>query len=177
MTRKLVVSGLLAGMALFAGNVSAQSCSGTNSCTVTSTATVAVPALVDLNVSGAGAIALTAPTPASFGSFVQDNGPAFTVKANRSWSLAVHTTAATNWTYSGGNGGIKPIGDLTWSNTVAGTYLPISGTAASVVTAQAKTNAGSPTIFFKTLYAANFDDDRNSAGSYSLPLVFTLSAP
>jgi hypothetical protein len=178
MTRKTLFTTLTVALSILgAGSVSAQSCSGTNSCTVTSTASVAVPALVDLNVSGAGAITLTPPTAADFGSAVQDNGPTFTVKANRSWSLAVHTTAVTNWTYAGGNGGVKPITDLTWSNTAGGAYVAITGTAASIVTAQAKTNSASPTIFFKTLYPAAFDDNRNSAGTYSIPLVFTLSAP
>jgi hypothetical protein len=183
MTRKTILTVVLTAVAvtaiamLGADGLSAQSCSGTNSCTVTTTASLALPALVDLNVSGGGAIVLTPPTASDFGSAVQDNGPTFTVKANRSWSLAVHTTAVTNWTYAGGNGGIKPISDLTWSNTAGGSYAAITGTAASIVSAQAKTNAGSPTIFFKTLYPAAFDDDRNSAGSYSIPLVFTLSAP
>ena len=178
MTRKIVVSSLLTALSMLTvGNLSAQSCSGTNSCSVTSTASVTVPALVDLNVSGAGAITLTPPTASDFGSAVLDNGPTFTVKANRSWSLAVATTAVTNWTYAGGNGGVKPNTDLTWSNTVGGTYVAISTTAASIVTAQAKTNGASPTIFFKTLYPAAFDDNRNSAGTYSIPLVFTLSAP
>jgi hypothetical protein len=156
---------------------SAQTCSGTNSCTVTSNASVTIPALVDLSVSGGGTITLTAPTAAEMGSFVADVGPTFTVKANRTWSLAVHTTAATNWTYTGTQGGVKPISDLMWSNTAGGTYAAVTGTAASVVTAQAKTNAGAPTIFFHTLYAAGYDDARNAAGSYSIPLVFTLSAP
>jgi hypothetical protein len=178
MTRQSFVSGLLTALSILgAGSLSAQSCSGTNSCSVTSNASVAVPALVNLNVSGAGAITLTAPAASDFGSAVQDNGPTFTVKANRSWSLAVATTNVTNFTYAGGNGGVKPITDLTWSNTSGGTYVAMSTTAASIVTAQAKTNSASPTIFFKTLYPAAFDDNRNSAGTYSIPLVFTLSAP
>jgi hypothetical protein len=178
MTRKVLATSLLTALSILTvGNLSAQSCSGSNSCTVTSTASVAVPALVDLNVSGGGAITLTPPAASDFGSAVQDNGPTFTVKANRSWSLAVNTSAVTNWTYAGGNGGVKPIGDLTWSNTSGGAYVAITNTAASIVTAQAKTNSGAPTIFFKTLYPAAFDDNRNSAGTYSIPLVFTLSAP
>lgn len=156
----------------------AQNCSGVNSCTVTSTASVTVPALVDLTVAGAGNITLTSPAAADLATgYVQDAGPAITVKANRTWTLAVHTTAATNWAYTGTQAGVKPISDLTWSSTANGTYTAISGTAASVVTNQARTNAGSPTIFFRTLYSANFAMDNNAAGSYSIPLVFTLSAP
>ncbi|MGQ0813492.1 MAG: hypothetical protein ACT4O1_03415 [Gemmatimonadota bacterium] len=157
---------------------SAQNCSAVNSCSVNSTASVTVPALVDLTVAGAGSITLTSPTAADLTTgYVEDAGPAITVKANRTWTLAVHTTAAANWTYAGTQGGVKPISDLTWSNTAAGTYAAITGTAASVVTNQARTNAGSPTIFFRTLYSADFSNDGNAVGSYSIPLVFTLSAP
>ena len=82
MTRNTIISSLMTALAMLsAGSLSAQSCSGTNSCSVTSTASVAVPALVDLNVAGAGAIALTAPAATDFGSYVQDAGPTFTVKA------------------------------------------------------------------------------------------------
>lgn len=169
---------LMTAAALMGSAANAQSCSGTTSCSVNSTASVTVPALVDLTVAGAGAIALTSPSAADLTTgYVQDAGPAITVKANRTWTLAVHTTAATNWTYSGTQGGVKPIGDLTWSNTAGGTYAAISGTAAPVVTNQARTNAGAPTIFFRTLYSSDFAADKNAAGSYSIPLVFTLSAP
>jgi hypothetical protein len=167
-------------VALFAtvAPANAQNCAGTNSCTVTSTASVVVPALVDLTVAGAGSISLTSPAAADLATgYVQDAGPSITVKANRTWTLAVHTTAAANWTYTGTQSGVKPISDLTWSSTAAGTYSAITGTAASVVTNQARTNAGSPTIFFRTVYSSDFSSDNNAAGSYSIPLVFTLSAP
>ena len=157
---------------------SAQNCSGVTSCTVTSQASLMIPALIDLTVAGAGNINLTSPTAADLTTgYVQDAGPAITVKANRTWTLAVHTTAVTNWTYVGTQAGVKPIEDLTWSNTATGTYSAISGTAASVVTNQARTNAGAPTIFFRTVYSSDFSSDSNAAGAYILPLVFTLSAP
>ncbi|MGH7555886.1 MAG: hypothetical protein ACREMQ_23025 [Longimicrobiales bacterium] len=171
------VSGMLAVVALVvASDLTAQTCGGVNSCSVTVDASVAVPALVSLNL-GAGSITLTPPTVADFGSFVQDNGPSFTVKANRSWSLSVHTTATTDWTYVGTAGGVKPIGDLTWSNTSTGTYVAVTNTAAAIVTNQAKTNGASPTLFFRTHWAAAFDDPRNAAGTFTIPLMFTLSAP
>ena len=173
------VIGMMFAAAVVAAPANAQgTCNGTNSCTVTTTASVTVPALVDLAVAGAGAVTLTSPTVADLSTgYVQDAGPAITVKANRTWTLSVHTTAATNWTYSGTQGGVKPIADLTWSNTAGGTYAAITTSAASVVTNQARTNAGAPTIFFRTLYSSDFSADKNAAGSYSIPLVFTLSAP
>ena len=173
---KKVVTGAVMAFAVMNSDVAAQSCVGVNSCSVTANASVTVPALLSLSL-GSGTIPLTAPTDLNLGSYVQDNGPTFTVKANRSWSLSVHTTAASNWTYTGTNGGVKPIADLTWSNTAGGTYAAITNSAAAIVSGQARTNAGSPTIFFRTLYAAAYDDPRNAAGTFEIPLVFTVSAP
>jgi hypothetical protein len=174
--RKVVVVAVV-GLTMFAGSrVAAQSCGGVNSCTVAVDASVTVPALVRLSL-GAGSITLTPPTDAESGSYVQDNGPSFTVRSNRSWSLSIHTSAATDWTYTGTDGGVKPIGDLTWSATAGGTYVAVTGTAAAIVSGQPKTNGANPTIFFRTLWAAAFDDPRNAAGVFTIPLVFTLSAP
>ena len=172
----LVMVGLMIAAASSTAN--AQNCSGVNSCNVTSTASVTIPALVDLTVAGAGSITLTSPAVADLATgYVEDAGPSITVKANRTWTLSVHTTAVTNWAYVGTQGGVKPISDLTWSNDATGTYAAITGTAASVVTNQARTNSGAPSIFFRTVYSSDFSADKNAAGSYSIPLVFTLSAP
>jgi hypothetical protein len=136
--------------------------------------------LIDLTVAGGGAVTLTAPTASdlSGNGYVEDAGPAITVKSNRTWKLQVHTTNATNFTYtSGGQSGVKPITDLTWSNTSSGTYAAITGTAADVTVNNARTNSASPTIFFRTLYPNDFSSDRNAAGTYTVALVFTLSAP
>jgi hypothetical protein len=139
---------------------------------------VTVPALVDLTVAGAGAITLTSPTAANFVTgYVQDAGPSITVKSNRLWSLSIHTTAAPNWTYVGDQGGVKPIGDLSWSETAGGTYVGITTSAAAFATDQPATNNGAPTIFFRTLYSSDFSSPRNASGVYSIPLVFTIAAP
>ena len=158
----------------------AQTCTGNTAagCTVNTTASVTVPALVELTVAGAGSIALTSPTVADLTTgYVEDAGPALSVKANRAWTLSVHTTAATNWTYVGTEAGVKPISDLTWANTATGTYAAITTSAAAIVSNQTRTNTGAPTIFFRTLYSSDFSSDRNAAGTYSIPLVFTLAAP
>lgn len=175
---KRVLTAVLLMMAgLMGDDAQAQGCSG-SACSVTSTARLDVPALVALSVAGGGSLALTAPTVADLATgYVDDAGPAITVKANRTWSLSVHTTAVTNWAYTGTQGGVKPIGDLTWSRTTGGSYTAIGNTAAAVVTNQARTNAGAPTIFFRTLYSSDFSANKNAAGSYSIPVVFTLSAP
>jgi hypothetical protein len=177
MMKRILLSATLIGGVTVAP-AAAQSCSGTASCSVTSTASVTIPALVALDVAGGGALTLTAPTVADLSTgYVQDAGPSITVKANRTWTLSVHTTATTNWSYTGSEGGVKPISDLTWSNTSTGTYAAITNSAAAVVTNQAKTNAGAPTIFFRTVYSSDFSANNNAVGSYSIPVVFTLSAP
>jgi hypothetical protein len=176
----LKASAVALGLALAAAiPANAQnSCTGTASCTASVSATLDIPALVSLQVGSSGSFALTAPavTDITTNGYVQDAGPAITVKANRSWTLSVSTTNVTNWNYSGTQGGVKPIGDLTWSTTSGGTYNAISGTPAVLATG-AKTNAGAPTIFFRTLYPNDFGDNRNAVGTYDINLTFTLTAP
>jgi hypothetical protein len=167
-----------AALALFVhAPASSQTCAGVSSCQVSTTASVTVPALVKLDVSGGGAFALTSPGADDMeAGYVQDSGPTFNVKANRGWTLTVHTTNASNWTYTGDQGGVKPVSDLTWSTTANGTYAAISGTAAEVANGS-RTSGASPSIFFRTLYSADLGDDRNAAGSYGMSLVFTVAAP
>jgi hypothetical protein len=108
---------------------------------------------------------------------VADPGPAFTVKANRSWTLNIKSGNATNWTYAGSNGGVKPIGDLTWANAVAGTYAAITASDAVFTSGGTSTNGAAAAAFFKTNYPAGFTNAANAPGTYSLPIVFTLTAP
>lgn len=169
-----VALGLTASAALAQQSCQANSAAG---CSVNTTAQVVVPAMIELTVAGTGTINLTSPdVDALTGGFVPDVGPGITVRANRRWTLSVHTTA-TEWLYSGTENGVKPITDLTWSSTAAGTYAAITGSAAPMLTNQARTNAGAATIFFRTLYSSDLSSDSNAAGTYSLPLVFTLTAP
>jgi len=157
--------------------IAAQSCAGTNSCTVTTTASVTVPALVSLSVSGGGTLSLSAPGAAELATgYVQNAGPTFTVKANRAWTLSVHTSNASNFAYTGDQGGVKPISDLTWATTSDGTFTAITGSAAQLGNG-AKTNSASPSIFFRTLYPNDYGSDRVAAGAYAIDLVFTVAAP
>src|SRR5919205_3639347 len=110
------------------------------------------------------------------GANLADAGPTFTIKANRSWTLNIKTSNASNWKYVGSNGGTKPISDLTWSNAVAGTYVGISNTDALFLSGAAATNGAAAQAFFKTVWAAGFTQPSNAPGVYSLPVVFTLSA-
>ena len=164
--------------AISANQASAQCSGNAGSCNTTNTASVSVNALVKLGLSSA-TTTLTSPTAdqVEVGANIADAGPSFTIKANRSWTLNVKTTNASNWTYVGSNGGTKPISDLTWSNAVAGTYVGISSTDALFLSGAAATNGTAAQAFFKTVWAAGFTQPSNAPGAYSLPVVFSLSAP
>ena len=154
-------------------------CSGNaGSCNTTNTASVSVNALVKLGMS-ATTTALTAPTADDIdaGAVIQNSGPSFTIKANRSWTLNIKTTNATIWTYAGAFAGTKPISDLTWSNAAAGTYANIGTSDAVFLSGAGATNGAAAQAFFRTVWAAGFAQPSNVPGSYSLPVVFTLSAP
>ena len=154
-------------------------CSGNGgSCNTTDTASVTVNALVKLGM-GATTTSLTSPTAdqVDVGATIADAGPTFTIKANRSWTLNIKTTNASIFTYVGSNAGTKPVSDLTWSNAVAGTYVGISSTDALFLSGAAATNGTAAQAFFKTVWAAGFTQPSNAPGTYSLPVVFTLSAP
>jgi hypothetical protein len=177
MFSKLMVLGVAVALSAGVASANAQGCSGTGSCNVNATATLSIPVLVDLDIAGTGNITLTSPTATDLGvGYVQDAAPSIAVKANRAWRLQLHTTEATNWIYSGSEGGVKPISDLRWSTTSNGTYTAITTTATDIGSG-GRTNSGAPTLFFRTLYTADFADNANAAGSYSIPLVFTLIAP
>ena len=154
-------------------------CSGNaGSCNTTNTASVSVNALVKLGMSSP-TTSLTSPTAdqVEAGALLADAGPSFTIKANRSWSLNVKTSNASAWTYVGSFGGNKPISDLTWSNAVAGTFVGMSSSDALFLSGAAATNGTAAQVFFRTVWAAGFPQPSNAPGTYSLPIVFTLSAP
>ena len=111
------------------------------------------------------------------GATIYNAGPTFTIKANRSWTLKIKTTATPNWTYVGSDAGAKPISDLTWSSAAAGTYAAISTTDATLASGASSTNGGAAAVHFKTLWTNDFTAASNAPGTYSLPIVFTLTAP
>lgn len=166
-----------ASIALPAGaQTSCTNVTGT-SCSLTNTASVTIGSLISLGISGT-TTSLTAPTSLTLGTDVgPDTGPTFTVKANQGWTLSIKSSNATNWTYVGTNSGVKPISHLKWSLTSGGTYASITATDASLTTGLAATNAGTAAVFFKTTYLTDFSAASNAPGAYSLPVVFTLSAP
>ena len=161
-----------------ATQVNAQCSGNAGSCLTVNTASTTVNALVKLGMS-ATTTSITAPTAdqIDIGATIADAGPTFTVKANRSWSMNIRTSNAATWTYVGSFSGAKPISDLTWSATVGGTYVAIGASDALFLSGGAATNGTAAQAFFKTVWAAGFTQPSNAPGTYSLPIVFTLSAP
>jgi hypothetical protein len=175
---RLMLAAMVLGTAIGANQANAQCSGNAGSCNSANTASVTVNALVKLGMSSA-TTSLTSPTAdqVEVGANIADAGPSFTIKANRSWTLNIKTTNASSWTYVGSNSGNKPISDLTWSNAVAGTYVGISSTDALFLSGAGATNGAAAQAFFKTVWAAGFTQPSNAPGTYSLPVVFTLSAP
>jgi hypothetical protein len=176
-TRFLLAATVL-GSALCVTQANAQCSGNAGSCNTTNTASVSVNALVKLGMS-ATTTSLTSPTADQIevGANIADAGPSFTIKANRSWSLNLKTTNPASWTYVGSFGGTKPISDLTWSNAVAGTFVGLSSADALVTSGAGASNGAAAQVFFRTVWAAGFTQPSNAPGVYSLPVVFTLSAP
>ena len=175
---RFVLAAMVLGTALVSSQATAQGCIGVGSCNATNTASVSVGALVKLEMSSA-TTSLTAPTADNIdaGAVLQNAGPTFTIKANRSWTLKIKSGNATNWTYVGSNSGVKPIGDLAWATAAGGTYTPITSSDATFASGASATNSGAAAAFFRTTWSNDFSSASNAEGTYSLPIVFTLSAP
>jgi len=157
----------------------AQNCSAavpTGSCTVSTTTTMTAGTVLQLTLS-ASSTALTAPATADYDAgFVANNGPTATVRANRSWTLRIASSAAT-WTATSTQPGVtaranKPAADLQWSTSPAGSFVGLAVVGAAAAGAGA-TSGTTTSIYFHTLYNWTLD----TPGNYSLAVVFTLSAP
>lgn len=176
-TRTLLAAMVL-GTAIGASQANAQCSGNAGTCNTTNTASVTVGALVKLGMSSA-TTTLTNPSAdnVDVGAVLADAGPSFTIKANRSWTLKIKSQNATDWTYVGTNSGVKPIGDLAWSTAVNGTFAAITGSDATFASAAGASNGTAAQAFFRTTWVADFTSASNAPGSYSLPIVFTLTAP
>ena len=175
---RFILAAMVMGSAIGVNQAGAQCSGNAGTCNLTNTVTASVNNLVKLAISSA-ATSLSSPTAdqVEIGANLADNGPTFTVKANRSWTLNIKTTNASLWTYVGSLAGTKPISDLNWSNAVAGTFTGIGSSDAPFLTGASATNGLAAQAFFKTVWAAGFTQPSNVPGTYSLPVVFTLSAP
>ena len=176
-TRSLLAAVVL-GTAIGANQANAQCSGNTGTCFTTNTASVTVGALVKLGMTST-TTALTNPTAddVDAGNVIPNNGPSFTIKANRSWTLKIKSQNAANWTYVGSDGGVKPIGDLAWSTASGGTFVAITAADATFSSGASSTNGALSQAFFRTSWTSDFTSASNAPGAYSLPIVFTLTAP
>jgi hypothetical protein len=177
---RLLLAAMVLGTVVGASQADAQqTCSGNSgSCTATNTAQVLIPALVKLDL-GSTTTSLTSPTAdaVDLGTAVDNAGPTISIKSNRSWNLNLKSGRAQYWDFNGLAGTAKPISDLTWSATSGSGYAAITATDALLKSGASATGNGSATVFFRTLYTGGLADPSNAPGTYSLPIVFTLSAP
>ncbi len=175
---RYIVAAMIVGSAVGAIPAAAQ-CSGSGSCSTTNTASVTVGALVQLEMSST-TTSLTSPVVADLAAgFVADVGPSFVVHANQDWTMSIKAAASNpaNWTYVGTKGGVKPIGDLTWAVAADGTFVALTGSNATVASSASSTDDTAVDLFFQTVYSSDYSSLNNRPGVYSLPVVFTLSAP
>jgi hypothetical protein len=72
---------------------------------------------------------------------------------------------------------VKPISDLSWATASGGTFAAITGSDATFASSASSSNGTAAQAFFKTSWANDFTSASNAPGTYSLPIVFTLTAP
>jgi len=161
----------LALLTFVGAQAQAQITCNTNGCNLQDTVKVTVATVLRLNLSQA-ATSLTAPNEAAYDAgFQLDAGPTAGIKANRSWSLKVSSSAGT-WTGANGANGSKVAGDLLWATSSGGTYTGLSTSPTNFLTGSGTGNT-SQLVYYKTLWSYSSD----TPGDYSLVVVFTLSAP
>jgi hypothetical protein len=175
---RIILAAMVLGTVIGASQANAQCSGNAGTCNTTNTASVTVGALVKLGMSSA-ITTLTNPTAddVDAGNVIADAGPSFTIKANRSWTLKIKSQNAANWTYVGSDAGVKPIGDLAWSTAAGGTFAAITAADATFTSGASSTNGTAAQAFFKTSWTSDFTSASNAPGTYSLPIVFTLTAP
>ena len=172
--KKLVT--LAAGLALAAGiSTTAQAqtvaCSaagtGTQNCSVNTAVKVTVPTIIKLDVTDSLTTA-AAPTSADFDSAYQivATTVAINMKSNTTSTLSVKAGSA-NWSgpYN------KAAGDLSWTADAGTTYTPMTTSAATVGTGVAGNNP------FTVGYKIAWSYANDVPGTYTLPVVFTATAP
>jgi len=151
----------------------AQTCTG-NPCSVTNTASVTVGTMLRLSLSSA-TTPLTTPDETSFDNGFQDDLGALTatVKANRGWTMSIQSGAA-SWTASGaGARAAKPAADLQWSTSGGAPFTALTTSNATLGTSASGTASTVRIISYRTLWDYTLD----TPGTYSLDVVFTVTAP
>lgn len=181
MTRRRVplsLSMLVCALAV-PGAARAQTCTApipAGTCGASTSTTLTIGTVLQLALSST-ATPLTPPSTADYdAAFVANSGPTATVKCNRSWRLQIGATAGT-WTATNTQPGVaaranKPASDLQWSTGAGGPFTGLTVSSADATTGGA-TAGTTQSFFYRTLYDWTLD----TPGSYSLTVVFTLTAP
>jgi hypothetical protein len=173
-----LLAAMVLGITISASQANAQCSGSAGTCNTTNTASVTVGALVKLGMSSP-TTALTNPTADNVdaGNVIADAGPTLTVKANRSWTLKIKSQNPASWSYVGSDAGVKPISDLAWSTAVGGTFAAITAADVTFASGASSSNGATSQAFFRTSWTSDFTNASNAPGTYSLPIVFTLTAP
>jgi hypothetical protein len=94
------------------------------------------------------------------------------VQANRAWTIQVNGNSAF-WTASSGAWASKPVSDLIWSLTPAGSTTAMSTTAKTLTTGSAGPGSPSFSVYMRPL--ARWATDK--PGNYSMTVTFTMTTP
>lgn len=165
---------LAAALALVAGTAQAQtaSCfavgSGTQSCSANTVVQVSVPTILKVVVTDS-VTSFSAPSDVDFDAGYKDYAAAVSVdvKSNATNTLTIAAGAA-NWTAPGSV--TKASTDLLWK-TGAGTLAGLSTSAANVG------SGGKGTDTYTIDYRVLWDYANDEPGNYSLPVIFSATAP
>ena len=154
-------------------SVSGQSGKCSPTVTLDQPATMVNPALLQLTVSPTTSTYTAATTDMDASRGLASFTPVtLTVQANRAWTVQVKGNSAF-WTASAGAWTGKPVSDLVWSLTPAGTTKAMSTTSATLTTGSA--GSGSPGVSVYMRPVAHWTTDK--PGTYSMAVTFTLTTP
>ncbi len=168
-------------IALSSRLASAQSCSISSSaslplsCSVAATVAMNMPSLLELDMDFGGGTETTLSTPTAVTDFngsgiasKDNNGPTYTVKANRNWQLTVKAATAT---FTTNPGYAKPCGDVSWA-IGSNSYAALTTTDATITSGG--TTLGTALATFK--YRTTYDITKDVPGQYRMSVTFTLAA-
>jgi len=144
------------------------------SCSVSATVAMNMPSLLQLTMDFGGGTETTLSTPSSITEYSSstltkdDNGPTFTVKANRNWKLMVKAASST---FTTNPGYAKPCGDVAWA-IGSNSYAALTTSDADITSGGATLASTLTTLKYRTTYSVTAD----IPGQYRMGVTFTLAA-
>jgi len=170
---------MLAGLALVAIPSLSQAqttCIGSPSCALSPTVSLTIPKIVRFNISSAS-ITLSTPTWATdslSGASVTTTFAGLNIKANHAWTINI-SSAATDWTYTGTEGGVRARETLEFQPNCTGGFTQVSATPTMVLSG-ALANGATPNLCLATNFPADYSSTANRPGAYTLAITLTLAA-